>query len=191
MTRFTIATLLGFMGLGPFQFYFSFYAEHQKLTSTELAFNLVTIYNAVSTFGRIIPNAISDKIGPLNVLAPSICVMGVVYFCTMATHSGAGIIVLTAAAGIFLGIFTGMVPVCFAALVKDKSRLGTRIGMGFAMTSFGLLIGGPGGGAVLGSVEPLNWVGVWVFAGTSASVAGIMYVVLRFARTGFKLGVKA
>ncbi len=68
-----------------FQFYFSFYAENQHLTSTNLAFNLVPIYNAASILGRIIPNAVSDQAGPFNVLAPSICATGIVYFCTMAT----------------------------------------------------------------------------------------------------------
>lgn len=189
--RFTIATLIGFMGLAAFQFYFSFYAENQRLTSTDLAFNLVPIYNAASTLGRIIPNAISDKAGPFNVLAPSICATGIVYFCTMATHTEAGIIAMTAIAGFFLGIFTAMPPVCFAVLIKDKSRIGTRIGMGFAMTSFGLLAGGPGGGAILGSMEPLHWKSLWAFAGTAASAAGLMYTGLRVARSGFKLAIKA
>ena len=188
---FALATMIGFMGLAAFQFYFSFYSANQKLTTRDLAFYLVAIYNAASAAGRIIPNAMSDKVGPFNILAPCILFTGVIYFCAIATHTSAGIVVVTAFGGFCSGVFTAMPPVCFAALIKDKSRIGTRIGMGFAMTSFGLLVGGPGGGAILGRTEPLHWLRLWIFAGVTASVAGLMYTALRIARSGFKLVVKA
>lgn len=188
---FTVATMIGFMGITAFQFYFSFYAKANKLTSSDLAFDLVPIYNAVSAIGRIVPNAISDKTGLFNILAPGVLLTGVVYYCSMAVHEKGPMIGVTILGGFFLGLLTALPPVCFAALVKDKSKIGTRIGMGTATIAFGLLVGGPGAGGILRGQEPLNWSGLWSFAGTAMVISGIMYVLLRIHRSGFKLLVKA
>jgi MFS family permease len=99
-------------------------------------------------------------------------------------------IVLAVLSGFFSGVLIALPPVCFAALTTNKSLIGTRIGMGFAMASVGLLIGGPGAGGILGTKEPLNWTGLWVFGGVTALVAGLMYIGLRFSRSGLKLNVK-
>ena len=93
--------------------------------------------------------------------------------------------------GFTSGAFIAMPPVCFVALIKDKSRIGTRMGMGFGMLSFGLLIGGPAGGAVVDDRNPLNWNGLWAFGGASAMLAGGCYGVLRVMQSGWKLKVKA
>ena len=84
-----------------------------------------------------------------------------------------------------------MPPVCFVALTKDKTKIGTRIGMGFGMIGFGFLIGGPGSGGILGVVDPLNWHGLWTFGGVSVCMSGLIYVGLRVVRSGYKLNVKA
>lgn len=68
---FVIGTLIGFIGLYVGIFYISYYGEATGLTDHSLSFYLVPILNAGSVFGRTIPNYISDKIGPLNVLMPS------------------------------------------------------------------------------------------------------------------------
>lgn len=108
----------------------------------------------------------------------------------MAVKSEAAIIVVAILAGFFSGVFIAMPPVCFVALIKDKTRVGTRIGMGFSMVALGLLIGGPGGGSILGTRDPLNWNSLWAFGGVSACTSGVMYAGLRVARSGFKLKVK-
>ena len=65
------------------------------------------------------------------------------------------------------------------------------MGMGFAMIGFGVLCGGPGGGAILGNDRhSLEWTGVWVYAGVAALVAGTIFTTLRVMRGGLKLPVK-
>lgn len=187
---FTIATAIGFMGMTGYQILFAFYAEEQGITSTSFAFSLVSIYNAMSTVGRIVPNAISDKIGQFNVLAPSVLLTGIVYLCTTVTHTKGAMIGITLLAGFFLGILTAMPPVCLAVLTKDKSKIGTRIGTGFAIISFGTLTGGPASGAILQLSHPLAWNSVWSFTGTCMLVSGSMYTALRVARSGWKPLVK-
>ncbi len=84
-----------------------------------------------------------------------------------------------------------MPPVLFVALTKDKSKVGTRIGMGFTLFAAGVLCGGPGGGAILGqNPKDLHWDSVWTYAGVTTIAAGCVFMILRFMRVGFKLMVK-
>jgi MFS family permease len=109
----------------------------------------------------------------------------------MAVKSEASMIVLAVLCGFFSGVFIAMPPVCLAALTPNKAMIGTRIGMGFGIISFGLLIGGRGGGGVLGQGQTLNWKGFWTFGGVTACVAGLLYAQVRVNRSGFRLGIKS
>lgn len=109
----------------------------------------------------------------------------------MAVTNVAGIVVCTLLFGFFSGIFIALPPVLFVKLTKDKSKIGTRMGMGFAMIALGVLCGGPGGGGILGNDrQNLHWTGVWIYAGVAALVAGTIFTTLRVMRGGMKLKVK-
>lgn len=188
---FVLATLIGFMGISVILFYLSYAAEAQNITSTKMAFYIVAIFNAASTFGRTAPNALSDKTGVFNLIAPCAIISGILILCMMAVKSEAAIIIAAVLIGFFSGVFIAMPPVCLVKLTADKSKIGTRVGMGFGMIAFGLLVGGPGGGSILGTQEPLNWKGLWSFGGVTACLSGIMYIGIRVARGGPKFFVKA
>ncbi|KAL8784613.1 MAG: hypothetical protein Q9213_003868 [Squamulea squamosa] len=188
---FVVATLIGFMGLNIVLFYLSYYALEQHILNRKMSFYIIAIFNAASTFGRTAPNALSDKMGPFNLLAPCAVISGILMLCMIAVRSEAAIIVVAILVGFFSGVFIAMPPVCFVSLIKDKSRIGTRIGMGFAMIALGVLAGGPGGGGILGTEAPLEWTGLWAFGGVAALLAGVMYIALRVAKGGVKLNVKA
>ncbi|KAL8944730.1 MAG: hypothetical protein Q9216_000299 [Gyalolechia sp. 2 TL-2023] len=188
---FVVATLIGFAGLSIVLFYISYYGFEQEILDRKMSFYIIAIFNAASTFGRTAPNALSDRVGPFNLIAPCAIACGVLMLCMIAVGSEAAIIILAILIGFFSGVFIAMPPVCFVALIKDKSRIGTRIGMGFAMIGSGMLVGGPGGGGILGTEEPLEWVGLWAFGGVAAIVAGLFYIALRVARSGIRLRVKA
>jgi len=93
--------------------------------------------------------------------------------------------------GFFSGVFIALPPVCFVQLTKDKTRVGTRIGMGFAISAFGVLAGGPGGGGVLGH-DPASprWTNLWVYGGTAAIGSGLLLWGLRLYLTKGKLWIK-
>ncbi|RYP78385.1 hypothetical protein DL771_000570 [Monosporascus sp. 5C6A] len=188
---FVLATMVGFTGLNVGVFYMGFYPFNRGIIDGELSFYFVAIFNAASTVGRIIPNAISDKVGPFNIMAPCSIITGVLLFCMVAMRHEADAIVLTVLIGFFSGVFIAMPPVCFSTLTKDRSKLGTRVGMGFGIViAISMLIGGPVAGAILGREEPLNWIGAWVYAGVFATVSGFMYAVIRVMRSGYGLRVK-
>ncbi|KAL4759398.1 major facilitator superfamily domain-containing protein [Aspergillus foveolatus] len=186
-----IAGLIAFMGLFTLLFYISYVASARHLTSNDMAFYLVPILNAASCFGRTIPTAMADKLGPFNLIGPFCMVVGVLILCMMAVVNEAGIIVIAVFSGFFSGALIGLPPLCFVALTKDKSKIGTRLGMGFGMMAFGVLAGGPGAGDILGDAHDLDWNGVWIFGGASCLAAAAIFAGLRVSQYGFKLRVKA
>lgn len=62
----------------PF-YYIGLYDLHEGVGSS-LAFYLVAILNASSTFGRILPNFIADATGPLNMMIPCNAICAVLAF---------------------------------------------------------------------------------------------------------------
>ncbi|KAK6949890.1 hypothetical protein Daesc_008213 [Daldinia eschscholtzii] len=188
---FTFTTFIGFMGLSILIFYISYFPQERGLTDDALSFYMVPIFNAASCFGRVVPNAVSDKIGPFNVVAPCSLITGILMLCFMAVNTRGAVIAVAVLAGFFSGVFIAMPPVCFFPLTKDKSKLGTRIGMGFGIIALGLLVGGPVAGAILGTTKPLDWEGLWGFGGAAAALSGFMYAALRVYRSGWALNIKA
>lgn len=187
---FVVATMVGFMGLNVFLFYLSYDAAERHITDTSMSFYIVAIFNAASTFGRVVPNALSDKAGPFNLIAPCAVITGILVLCMIAVKSEAAIIVVAILVGFFSGVFIAMPPVCLMTLIDDKSRIGTRMGMSFGIIGLGMLVGGPGGGGILGTHDPLEWDGLWAFGGVTAIAAGVVYAGMRVVRGGLRLNVK-
>lgn len=187
---FVVATMVGFMGLNVFLFYLSYDAAERHITDTSMSFYIVAIFNAASTFGRVVPNALSDMTGPFNLIAPCAVITGILVLCRIVVQSEAAIIIVAILVGVFSGVFIAMPPVCLVALIEDKSRIGTRMGMSFGIIGLGMLVGGPGGGGILGTHDPLNWDGLWAFGGVTAIAAGVVYAGMRVMRGGLRLNVK-
>ncbi|KAK3695698.1 major facilitator superfamily transporter monocarboxylate [Podospora appendiculata] len=188
---FTFSAMVGFIGLYVMLFYVSYFAGATGIASSELSFYLVPILNAASMFGRTLPNALSDKTGPINLLAPGALICGILTYAMIGVKSLAGVVIVTLLYGFFSGVFIALPPVVFVRLTKDKSKVGTRMGMGFATLGFGVLTGGPGGGSVLGTdAADLHWTNLWVFGGTCAIGSGLLMVALRIWLSKGKLFVK-
>ncbi|KAL4790351.1 major facilitator superfamily domain-containing protein [Aspergillus venezuelensis] len=188
---FVFTSLITYMGLFVILFYLSYYSEANRITDESLAFYLVPIFNAASVFGRTIPNKMADKTGPFNLLVPAALSSGLLMLCMMAVHSKGAIIVMALLSGFMSGALIGLPPVCLAMLTADKSRLGTRIGMGYAIIALGVLISGPSSGAILRSGASLDWHALWTFGGVPTCVSGLMYAAIRMAKYGPGLMVKA
>lgn len=61
-----VSVMFGFGALYAMLFYFSYFGLARGISSPSMSFYLVPILNAASVFGRSIPNAMSDVVGPLN-----------------------------------------------------------------------------------------------------------------------------
>ncbi|KAJ5634391.1 hypothetical protein N7528_002233 [Penicillium herquei] len=181
---FSLGLLILFIGNAILIFYISFYSQNKGFADTELSFYLVAVFNAASILGRIAPNALSDRIGVFNTIAPVSLLLGVTVLCLLGVVNKAGMIVEAIVTGFFSGVVVALPPVCFRMLTENKAMIGTRVGQGFAIGGFGLLIGGPSGGAILGSDD--DWTAIWVYGGVAACVAGLIMMIVRVMKAGFK-----
>jgi MFS family permease len=141
---------LFFMLFGMFTplFYLPTYATRQGM-STTMAGYLLSILNAASTFGRIIPGVLADKYGRLNMFALGGIATGIVIFSMNSATSNAGMIVYV----IFFGFVSGTIfsggSAAFSVCLQDTRNVGTYMGMGMAIAGIGGLIGPPVNGAIV------------------------------------------
>lgn len=70
---FMLSILGCFLGYGGCQvsfFYIAYYGQANGWLAGNLSLYLLPIVNAASIFGRVLPNVLADKIGPVNVIIP-------------------------------------------------------------------------------------------------------------------------
>ncbi|KAF1949929.1 MFS general substrate transporter [Byssothecium circinans] len=173
---FTLSVLIVFIGNAVLIFYVSFYPANKGFTNESLVFYMAAIFNAGSILGRIAPNALSDRIGVFNTMAPITLILGITVLCMAAVENEAGMIVEAIVTGFFSGVVVALPPVCFRVLTENRSMIGTRMGKGFA---------------ILGKVEPLNWTGLWAYGGVAGILSGLFVAVVRIIRVGVALNAKA
>lgn len=172
---FVLGCVFTFLGLYTPFFYVATYAVKDKITTQSIATYFVTVLNASSVFGRILPNipAVTLLLGPLNMMVVSMFSLALLVLCVNAHASLAGLFVLLVLYGFFTGAFFSLQPTIFARLTQDKNRIGTRIGMASTCMSVGLLIGAPAGGALIrtfGYYAGWAWSGVAIASGTALMV---------------------
>ncbi|KAL9612896.1 MAG: hypothetical protein Q9167_002529 [Letrouitia subvulpina] len=92
-------------------------------------------------------------IGPVNIETLLTIAAGVLSFSWLAIGNVPGLFVFSAAYGFFAGAITTVTAVVDAALCPALDVVGVRMGMLLVPWSFGLLVGEPVAGAILGSSE--------------------------------------
>ena len=184
---FVFGGFITFMGLyAPF-FYVQTYAITESITSTNLAFYLLAIINTGSIFGRLIPNFVADRTGPFNMIIPCCVISGVLSLCLIPVDSVAGLIVVCVLYGFFSGALVSLPPTIFVHLSPNRGMIGTRMGMGFAIISVGLLLGTPICGWIL---DGSSFTYVWVFGGVCVLVGSSLMICSRVAKAGTSLMIK-
>jgi len=188
-TFFTASLFFSFIGLYTPIFYIQTYAIEQHITSTKLSFYILPILNAGSVAGRILPNFIADKTGALNMLIPCSFAAGILCFGWIGIKDIAGLVIFAILYGFFSGAFVSLPPTALVSLSPSLRVVGTRMGMSFALTSFGILIGTPVSGVLLGT--PGSWMAMQAFSAATVLMATVCMVVARVGRHGWRIGVKA
>lgn len=187
---FTAGLFLAFAGLYIPFFYISSYAGGKTGANSELAFYFVSILNASSVIGRLIPNFYADKIGPLNMLLPCIVICSILAFFWIPIHNVGGLAAFAVLYGFFSGSIVSLPPSIIPTLSPDLNRVGTRMGMVFAFAGLGLLIGTPIAGALL-NVHDHYYVKAQIFCGAVVSGSVVLMTLARTHKVGTALRVKA
>ena len=177
------------MGLYVLYFYIELYAMQECGMSEDLAPYTIAMANAGAALGRLGPNYLADKSGPLNFYVPHIFVTGVLAFCWIAVHSSAGIIVFSVVYGFFSASLVSLIGPITVEISKETSDvIGTRLGMVLAFSGIGLLIGSPIAGALLTS---RGWIGQQAWAGSLVMASGTCLFCVRILKYGLTAKTRA
>jgi len=176
---FNLAGFFAFLTLYVPFFYITLFATSHRISSVTFAPYLVTMLNAGSVFGRIIPNALADKFGSLNVLV--VCMLGstAVGFGWLGIKNTAGAAAFALLYGALSGGVVSLTPTVIVSLSPDMGRVGARMGMGFMVTGLALLVGTPIAGAIVNGYTEARWHGMIAYGATGLLVSTAFYALSR------------
>jgi MFS family permease len=138
---------------------------------------ILMVLNGVGIPGRLIPAFIADHyLRPLTISLLVSFITSILLFAWIAVESIAGMYIFAALYGFFASALQAMFPATLADLTIDHKKLGTRLGMGFALSSFGVLIGSPGGGKLV-EIGNSRYIYGQAFAGTCGILGFICFLV--------------
>lgn len=160
---------------------------------TELSFYLLSVMNAASLLGRLVPNWLADQYGGMSIMIPCCLGTAIVLFLFRFVHNPSGLIIIAIVYGFVSGGMVALPPAKIANITDDPSEYGTRMGMGCTVASIGTLIGYHIGGATqrprpdfehsIAAVQG-QFQGTWTFAGSFMLAAVIAMLTLRYLKFG-------
>lgn len=146
----TFGTMFGFIGLYIPMFYIQIYSLTRQITSNQdYAFYLLSILNAGSFFGRVIPNFLAGKIGLMNMVVFCTFASGILSLVWISIENVVGITIFAVLYGFFAGAYVSLIPPVLVELTPDMNVIGTWLGMSLFVAAFGLLIGNPIAGSLV------------------------------------------
>ncbi|KAK3368344.1 MFS transporter, MCP family, solute carrier family 16, member 10 [Podospora didyma] len=169
---FSLSLFFTFVGLYEPFFYIPSYSKTELGVGQSLGFYMLSVLNAGSFFGRLIPNLVANYTGSMNALLSCICISGVLIFCWIPVKTLAGLIPFAILYGFFSGAVVSLPPTAMVTLSPDISKVGQRMGMSFSFAGFGLLVGNPIAGAILRGQS--KYLGLQVFSGVTVMVGFVL-----------------
>ena len=140
---------------------------------------LLTVLNAFSLPGRILPGFLADKMGPFNMCIPCLLMCGILIFAMLSVTTPTGLYVFAGFYGFFSGSFISLNGTLVASICSNMKEIGSMIGLSAACCSFAGLVGTPIAGAIISSQDG-NYVGATLFAGISMMVGATLVIIARF-----------
>ncbi|KAJ5108444.1 Major facilitator superfamily domain general substrate transporter [Penicillium angulare] len=177
---YTLVTLgMFFMMWGQFTpfFYLPQYAQSHGM-GLQLSSYLLSILNAASVFGRILPGIVADRFGRFNILIFTSLCTGVLLLCWIKVTSNAAIIVFSVLYGFFSGGIVSLMSPCIAQVTPSPDQIGTHLGMSLAIVGLAGLTGTPICGALLERYS--TYTQTAVFSGVVMLFGAILVAVARF-----------
>ncbi|EKV11424.1 MFS monocarboxylate transporter, putative [Penicillium digitatum] len=184
-TTFTIVMFMGFLGFCNLLFYVTSYAIEAGIVDSNLGFYLLSILKAASNLGRIVPNFLAEKLGPLNVLTPAAPITTVLALIWIRFHIVPGLIIFAVFYSFVLGGVVSLPPMVMASITPDVQNLG----MVFVVTFIGPLIATPIGGAILADTNKV--LGAQLLTACCLIVSAVLVTCVRFLRLDPNFHVRA
>jgi MFS family permease len=156
--------------------------------SANLSSYLLSILNAASIFGRILPGIIADKLGRFNVMIITTAFSAIIVLALWLPSIGnAPIIVFCVLYGFSSGAFVSMGP-SLIAQISPIREIGVRSGTFFLCVALAGLTGNPIGGALQGQ-DNGGFKYLQIFCGVAMAVGSALYTASRWVQCGWKLKI--
>ncbi|KAJ7240405.1 major facilitator superfamily domain-containing protein [Mycena haematopus] len=133
------------------------------------AFYAIVIMNASSFAGRLCPGLVLHRWGVKPMITVASGCGAILILAMAAIHNVAGVVTIGIIYGFFAGTIVTLIGPLMVALTDDMSELGARMGISFAFSGIGILIGPPIDGLLLTS--DFIWWRPAVFSGVRPCVA--------------------
>ncbi|KAL0958737.1 hypothetical protein HGRIS_014065 [Hohenbuehelia grisea] len=137
-------------------FYLQFYAARHHVKLSLVKYSL-TIMNAASILGRILPNFLADKYGMFNVMIPLTIISGALIFGMFGAGTTGGLVAFALFYGFFSGGFVALCTPIASLFAAELSDIGIRIGIVSLGLGLSLLTGNPIAGALLAPPHYTWW----------------------------------
>ncbi|KAJ2776478.1 hypothetical protein H4R18_005647 [Coemansia javaensis] len=150
--------------------------------SSSFGTNLLTIFNAASTVGRIATGQIAGSMGNINVLVVCTVLSSLsILVLWLPFQTGGTLIACAIVYGLVCGGVISLIPVIMAN-VWGVERISTTIGILYLANFAGTLVGAPSSGAILDNIgHRTNFRPTIVFSGVFMLCASAFFAALRFS----------
>ncbi|KAF7934748.1 uncharacterized protein EAE98_002793 [Botrytis deweyae] len=155
-----------------------FYIEPWALSlgfDSNFAFYTISIVNAASLFGRIIPGLLADRFGCYNIAVIASISSGLVCTCMKKATSVAGITIFSLTYGFTSGAIISLQGFCAAKLVPPM-QFGIAMGSVMTFLSIAGLVGSPINGKIL---DVWVYLGISLFSGMTMLLGGLVLLAAR------------
>ncbi|KAF2753018.1 MFS general substrate transporter [Pseudovirgaria hyperparasitica] len=144
--------------------------------------NIISILNATSVVGRILPAYLGDKFGRFNAMITTTFLCVIFAFALWIPANGTDPIVAFACLyGFSSGAFVAMIP-ALVAQISDVSEIGVRLGTNMMVVSLAALTGNPISGALI-TANNGGFLYLQVFCGLTLFVGGCLFIAARASET--------
>ncbi|KAB8208115.1 major facilitator superfamily domain-containing protein [Aspergillus parasiticus] len=170
--------------------YLTSYAESHNMQES-LAYQLVSILNAASILGRVVPGYFADRYGRFNVMVVTtlVCTIFTLALWLPAGSNTAAIVAYAVLFGFWSGSAISLAPVCVAQ-ISSTQDFGKRYGTTYSLVSVGALFAIPIAGEILKAQssggEKEDYSGLIVFCGLVYGCACLFFALARGVCTGWR-----
>ncbi|KAJ3717552.1 major facilitator superfamily domain-containing protein, partial [Lentinula raphanica] len=141
-STFCIAMFFIVLGIFFLLFFLSSYGAVNGFSSN-MIFYSVSILNAASFFGRILPGMAADSWGRYNIMIITGLLSAMLVFVSIAARNTGSILVVGALYGFTSGNVLSLQGACVPPLLDDPRKIGIGIGQMLSVSAFGALLGPP------------------------------------------------
>ncbi|KAL5338933.1 putative monocarboxylate permease [Aspergillus crustosus] len=178
----TIAIVLADIGSTVPLTYLASYARANGMSHAG-SYQLMSILNAASVAGRLVPGYAADRYGTFNTMIVTTAVASALTLGLWlnAGHNNAAIVSYAALFGFWSGSAISLCPVCVSQICPKTEDFGKRYGTTYAFVALGTLVSLPVAGAILRAQSDLggeeDFSGLILYSGLNYGVSFVFFGV--------------